>query len=329
MRNIFLQVFIAAAVSGVCSAGVMDDLSGSGFSLNKVAPAELSAPAPARARAAAELKGESEGEFCFEHKGDVASLELLYHIKIPKTFCVSRLNLARKEDGGLAMDVKGDSPEFKGGAAEYGYEDGVLKYAKGTVFNKTYIDPRFDDKYNVTIKLLAPVYPNGNLIPGARPEATLTLGILFWNKTDWWTKVSYYSKPLPPPTYGPCFTRPADENAEAVGMPVKFCVAGTVLVRKADGTLELSVAGDIHGQFNASYVNNDGVNYVKAAIFSREEGSLSVYRGVINIFVPAFLNGDINANGQVLVAASAGYNSDVYHLHWNDAAVPYKAGPAK
>jgi hypothetical protein len=141
-----------------------------------------------------------------------------------------------------------------------------------------------------------------------------------------------YTKPLPPPppaATGPCFSRPAQEMADEVGMPAKFCFAGTMLVRKSDGGLELSVAGDLPGQFKAEYVQKNGVNYVQARIFSREEGYMSASMGTIDILVPAFANGDLDPKGQITVSAVTGYNPDTYHSSWDYAAVPYKAGPAK
>ena len=199
MRNVLTQVFIAAAVSGVCSAGVMQELSGSGFYPNKIMPAGLSAPAPSPVITAPELKGENAGEFCFEAYLTVTGMEEVTGIKIPQTFCVSGVRLARLGDGSLTMAARSDFPGIGEGRAEYVYENGVPKYAQGEVFYKEAADWR--DKFNASIKLLAPVYPNGNLVPGAAVRPVVTTGYLPRFHTEWYLTPVTYCKTKPKPSF--------------------------------------------------------------------------------------------------------------------------------
>lgn len=319
VKNILSLVFLASVASSA-SAEVLEEGRNYGFTSKTE---QVAAPAiPAPTKIAADLRGESEGKFCFVLAGDVSMAK---EAGMPAKFCVSKLSLERLPAGALKMSVVSDNQKIAAGKTEYMFENGALKYATVLVYD------RYDEMYFGQILISAPVYPNGNLVPGADLKV-IALGAI--NPPHGGLAafdVSYVKPlpPLPPLTTGPCFTRPAQEMADQAGLPVKFCVAGTVLVRKSDGGLELSVAGDLPGQFKAAYVKKNDATFVQARIFSREDGFLSVTTGNIDILVPTFPNGDVDPKGQVLVNAVAGYNSDVYHLSWQYEAVPYKAGPAR
>jgi len=318
VKTILSMMMIAAAVCPV-SAGVMDGAANFGF----VPGGKIEAPAvTAPAKIYGDLRGQNEAKFCFEAAGD---LSLIKEVGMPVKFCVSGLALERLPGGAMKLNLVSDNRALKPAKTSYVFENGALKYASVQVFDT------YDEMYFGEIFVQAPVYPNGNLIPGAEVKIAARGAINPPSGELIYFNVSY-GKPLPPPppvTNGPCFTRAAQETADEVGMPVKFCLAGAMLVRKSDGGLELSVAGDLHGQFPAAYELKAGASYVRATIFSREEGYMSVTMGKIDLLFPVFPNGDVDPKGQALVDAVAGHNYDIYHSQWEYSAVAYKAGPAK
>ncbi|HNW42911.1 MAG TPA: hypothetical protein PKI19_00300 [Elusimicrobiales bacterium] len=316
--NKILSLLILTAAASSASAGAMQDALNYGL---KAGAPQAAAPAVPASPAATE-RSVNDGKFCFEVSGDVRSA---LDSGLPAKFCVSKLSLERLSNGGIKLNVVSDSPKINSGKAEYVFVNGALKYISGMVYEF------YDEMYFGEIKLVAPVSANGNLLPGGEVKVTAKGAINPPSGELVYFNVSY-NEPLPPPppqTNGPCFTRPAMELADEVKMPVRFCLAGTLLVRKNNGSLELSVAGDLPGQFKAAYVQKNGATFVKARIFDREEGHMSVNMGAIDILVPAFANGDVDAKGQILVDAVTGHNYDIYHSQMEYQAVPYKAGPAK
>ena len=335
MKNLLSFIFIAS-VAGSASAGVLEDGRDYGFTSKTEQVAAPAVPAPSIT--AADLRGESEGKFCFELAGEVS---LAKKAGFPAKFCISKLALERLPSGAIKMNIVSDSSKITGGKATYVFEGNALKSISGLAYDAAegsalksvsgLAHDAADERYIAEINVVAPVYPNGNLIPGAEIKIQALAAINSPSEGLVYFSVSYVKPlpPVPPLSTGPCFTRPAQAMADQAGLPVKFCVAGTLLVRKNDGALELSVAGDLPGQFKAAYVKKNENIFVQARIFSREEGFLSETSGTIDILVPTFANGDVDPKGQVLVNAVAGYNSDTYHLSWQYEAVPYKAGPAK
>lgn len=327
MRKLLIQLVIAAAVTGSCSAGVLDALGGRDFSFTPPAPSasrEVSAPQ------GPELKGENAREFCyFAHPYNLASLDETALMKLPREFCVQKTALTRLPDGKMTLQVTSDLEGLTGGRVYYRYSGNTLDNVYGRVLFRESKDAN-GNKRSFQLEMEAKVHPNGNLLPGAAPDMIGWIKIYQGDSEPEAFHVRYVRKvPPPAPAAGACFARGADEYAAGAGLPERFCVTGTGLVRKDDGSLELSVAGDLRGQFGAAYFYSIYGNYVKSTVFSREDSGLSGYRGSIAISLPTFSNGDIDPSGQILVAASTGYNSDIYHLHWDDRAVKYTAVPSR
>lgn len=305
-------LLISFIIPGSAFAGPLDTLRSSAGAAAAAATAPVAVTAPASLSAA---KGTTEGDFCFERSADSMADET----RLPRSFCFSKLTLERGPDGGLTMDVVSASKDIKGGKAEYIFENGSLKYARVKVYEF------FNEIYDSVIFVYAPVYPNGNLIPGAEVKAAGKAGIQPPDG-DWMYEDFVYSKPKPPQppaVNGSCFLRAPQEWADEAGMPAKFCVKGLALVRENDGSLAVTLAGEISGRFPASYVSRGDKTFVQAAIFDHEDGGMSGYSGRVTLLAPVHPNGDIAAKGQMQVEARAGYNWDVYHSDWQYQPVKY------
>lgn len=304
-------LLLSAAMPGSAFAGAFETLSAA-------APAPVQLPEPVAVTMpvrAADDKGVSEGSFCYERRpGNYAD-----EARLPLSFCVSRLTLERSADGNMAMGVSSPTQGIKGGRAEYIFENGALKYARVKVFDF------FNEIYDSAIYVLAPVYPNGNLVPGAEPRVQAKAGVQPPDD-DWIYEDVIYSKPAPvqpPAVNGSCFLRAPHEWADGIAMPAKFCVKSLSLLRENDGSLKVDLAGEISGRFTASYEARGSRTYVRAVIFDREDGGMSGYSGRVTLLAPVHPNGDISAKGQMLVEARAGHNWDVYHSDWEYQPVKF------
>lgn len=314
MKSILVPL-TAVLMSGTAFAGPMATLK---TYVPGEVPAAVAVPAPVAAsvRLAVRL-GETDGNFCFSRGASFAADDSY----LPKSFCISKVALERTAGGNMTLAVAADNKDMKGGKAEYVFENGVIKYVKAKIFEF------FNEQTWGIIELNVPVYPNGNIIPGAAVKPAARAGIN--NNGDWQFTPVEYSKPKPPtPPVAPaisgsCFVRASDEWADEVSMPVKFCVKGLALVRENDGSLGLNLAGELSGKFNAFYVTRGGMTYAQAEVFGRDTGNMTSYSGTITLLVPVYANGELDAKGQALVDATSGYNWDIYHGQWEYRAVKF------
>jgi hypothetical protein len=312
MKKLFITL-MSLAIPGSVLAGSLETLK-AGAVLN-YAPVVSRAVAVSAPVSFTEDRGVSEGNFCFTRSENSQAQDA----RLPMNFCVSRVSLERKADGKMFLEIVSNNREMKGNTARYVFENGAIKYASAQVFEF------FNEIYWGTIELQVPVYPNGNIIPGAEIKVAAKAG-LNPPSGDWLWEDVVYSKPKPPAppvVTGSCFVRAPQEMADGIGMPGKFCIKSLSLVRPADGSMLLALEGGLPGQFGASYVRRGDKTFVRAQLFNEDNSGISGYRGTIVLLAPSYPNGEIDPKGQLLIEATAGYNWDVYHSQWHDEAVKY------
>jgi len=307
----YLFAILSVSLAGSVSAGTMESLA-AGFG---VQPAAVPPPAASAPQSLQQKLGENEPAFCFER----AAGSMAEDAYLPKSFCVSKLSLERRAEGKLYLYLASTHKEMSGNSAKYVFENGALKYVSAQAYEF------FNEQTWGVIEVLAPVYPNGNLIPGGEVKIAAKAG-LNPPSGDWiWEPVAYAKPkpPQPPAITGSCFARNAGEWADEAGMPAKFCVKDAALVRESAGGLKLSLQGALAGSYAATYVERAGKSYVRAVVFDKETGYMSVYAGNVVLLLPTLANGDLDPKGQAQVEAQAGYNWDIYHSQMQYENVSY------
>ena len=309
MKSILAQVLIVGMAGAAC-AGTMEQARSLGFDLNKAKVETPAVPAPA-VSAAGQLGG-NKAKACFTLSGENGS-------GLPEKFCVAGLTLESTSGGGLDLKLFSDDQAIKGGKAAYVTKNGK-QYASIVIYNK------YDQVTFGEITLLAPVAADGTLVAGADLNIGARASYSPPGSHQTFQLAVKYSKSAltgPLQAEGVCYARPANEMADNVGMPVKFCVAGMQLEAKDGGYIALAIGGDLAGSYSAEYVKNNGGSYAKAAIFSKVNGEWVADGGFIEVLAPLLADGSLDLKGSLLVQAKAGHSENTHYSGWDYQAVAY------